>query len=280
MGHFFAFLLETFRGFIAIITIPMVIAVVVGIRNLGGFGMIKQRLYQKDRPSESNKHKSDVFQESSFERNASPRSVKPQQNSWFRQNGKSIYGFDGIHRFKVESLKRSISPFLAVLLLEYIVFLPFLGHIGCIASNWLGTNTGFKIVNIGGDYLILHLILATVYAAVELILHSIGLALQIKEQKVFDILCSMRDYLCKELGKKRGNEAAHFIALIMDVCMDGQDRNEFIKKSKSIRLECNPPGRAFVRYILSLYDARQNTREAVSMTQEGELLLHEIRVCI
>ncbi len=275
-----AFLLETFRGFIALIGIPFAIALFLEIRRIGGLSALEQRLHPKKSPPEYNKDEEDIFQESNFERNVKPRSTRPHRNIWFSQAGKSICGFDEIQRFKIDSMKRSMPPYLAVLLLEYVVFLPFLGHLGCILSNWLQTNVGFGIANIGADYLSLHLTLATLYAAIELVLHSIGLVIRNKEQTVFDILCNMRDYLCEELGKERGSEAAHFIALIMDVYMDSQDRDEFIKQSKNIRLECNPPGRAFVRYILSMFDAKQKTLQAVSMTQEGEALLREIRVCV
>lgn len=280
MTHFFAFLLETFQGFIALIGIPLVIALVAEIHRIGGLGVLKQRLHQKKRPPDFNKPVEDIFQESSFDRNAKPRATRPQRNSWFSQAGKSICGFDGISRFKMDSLKKGIPPYLAVLLLEYVIFLPFLGHIGCIANNWLRARFGFGLANIGANYLALHLTLATLYAAAELILHSVGLIIRVKEQTVFDILCSMRDFLCEKLGKERGDEAARFIALIMDVYMDSQDRSELIKQSRNLRRECYPPGRAFIGYVLSVFDSKQKILQAVSMTEEGEALLREIRVCI
>lgn len=278
MTHFFAFLLETFRGFIALIGIPLVLALIVEIRRIGGLNVLRRR--QKRRVPDSGRPVEDIFQETSFDRNARPRPAQPQRNSWFIQPGKAICGFDEIYRFRINSLKKSMHPYLAVLLLEYVIFLPFLGHIGCIVSNWMQTHIGYGIPHISEDYLMFHLTLATFYAAAEFILHSMGLVIQNKEQKVFNILCSMRDYLCEALGKERGNEAARLIALIMDIYMDSQDRGEFIKRSKRLRDECSPPGRAFIKYILSLFDSRQRTLQAVSMTEEGENLLREIRVCV
>lgn len=280
MTHFFAFLLETFRGFIALIGIPLVVALFVEIRRIGGLSALRQRQHQKRCRPDFNRPAEDIFQETSFDRNAKPRPTRPQYNSWFSQVGKPICGFGEIYRLRMDSLKKSMHPYLAVLLLEYVVCLPFLGHIGCIASNWMQTHTRYGIPHISENYLMLHLALATFYAAVELALHSIGLAIQNKEQKVFDTLCSMRDYLCEELGKERGNEAARFIALIMDIYMDCQDRREFIKRSKSLRDGCSKPGRTLVKYVLFIFDSKQRTLQAVSMTEEGENLLREIRVCV
>lgn len=280
MTYFFAFLLETFRGFIALIGIPLVVALAVEIRRVGGLSALRQRHHQSGPRPDFNKPVEDIFQESSFDRNAKPRPTRPQRNSWFSQTGKPICGFGEIYRLRLDSLKKSMHPYLAVLLLEYVVCIPFLGHIGCIASNWMRTHIGYGIPHISENYLMLHLALATFYATVELVLHIIGLVIQNKEQKVFDILCSMRDYLCEELGKERGNEAAHFIALIMDIYMDSQDRREFVKRSKSLRDGCPQPGRAFIKYVLFLFDARQRALQVVSMTEEGENLLQEIRVCV
>ena len=140
---------------------------------------------------------------------------------------------------------------------------------------------GFGIANIGADYLSLHLTLATLYAAIELVLHSIGLVIRNKEQTVFDILCNMRDYLCEELGKERGDRGgplyrSHHGRLYGQ---PGQRRiYQAVKKisdSNVIRR-----GGLRVRYILSMFDAKQKTLQAVLHDTGREALLREIRVCV
>ena len=67
-----AFLLETFRGFIALIGIPFAIALFLEIRRIGGLSALEQRLHPKKSPPEYNKDEEDIFQESNFERNVKP----------------------------------------------------------------------------------------------------------------------------------------------------------------------------------------------------------------
>ena len=280
MTHIIAFLLETFQGFICLAGIPLIIAIAVEFVRMGGLKGAEQRLKRRQHHSSQASSEEDIFQETDFERSVRPRSIKPHRNEWFSQAGRTVHGFEGIQKFKVDSFKRSIPPYLAVILFEYLLFLPFLGHLGCIASNWLQTHVGFGLPNIGDEYLTMHLSLATLYAAMELVLHTIGLVIRTKEQAVFSILCSMRDYLCGQLGKTRGDEAARFVALIMDVYMDSEDRRDFIRQAKRMQVADEDRGRVLLQYVLSFFDSMQASLHAVSMTQEGEALLKEIRVCV
>ena len=71
-----AFLLETFRGFIALIGIPCAIALFLEIRRIGGLRALEQRLHQKKSSPEYNKAEDDIFQESNFERNVKKSEAK------------------------------------------------------------------------------------------------------------------------------------------------------------------------------------------------------------
>ena len=85
--NYMAFLLETFRGFIALIGIPFAIALFLEIRRIGGLSALEQRLHPKKSPPEYNKDEENIFQESNFERNVKPRSTRP----YLVQPGREVY---------------------------------------------------------------------------------------------------------------------------------------------------------------------------------------------
>jgi hypothetical protein len=284
------FLLDTAKGFMVVAAIPMIIFMVYSVIKVGGFKGVLAKKDELDRTVQerragTKKSKSNGLEDGSYTEDEWARMHKFKPNrlpggKWFCPQSFIACGF---HDISKATKKNSGGYFPAVFWLEVasgFILYPFLGHAACIVlirlmqSGWEPLVSEFVILN--SSFLLWHLTLATTMALAEFILSLIIYILKRMEYSVTTMLSKIREHFCQELGEARGNEAARFLALLMDMYFDKQDiRSVKAMACKQKRMS----GKAFASYLVALYEEKRaipGTRMAIPLTEEGQELYQDI----
>lgn len=271
------FIVETFWG--VAIAVAMILTVYIIYRCVRdrGSGKVMSEFRKTMTPSAKDPTQRDPFSENTTMRVAHPRPSRTCSNRWFCRETPVIRGFEEIYRRRNAS-SEEVHPYLLVFLLEYFLCIPFAGHIVCLIGSIIEARTGIEIPFFSGLYTVSHWGFAIFYAALEVILHIVGLNIQRQESALFSLLFNIKEFLCEKLGETNGEEAARFIALLVDMGLDDAGRIAVINFAIKNQEE-GISGQSAIRYIFGLYEEKKNSADSsriLTMTEDGEKIYNAI----
>lgn len=287
MGVFLSFLLEMTHGFLLIAAIPLVAYVIYSLVKVGGIVGARKQLDTLEQNAKSRRNgelkakpEDGSYADDEWSRTHHIQSSKAMGGKWFRPEPCIIIGFRGLAQAKHKRERELIPSLLRLQIIKGFLLYPFLGHIACILLWWLKGHGGEALANelmtLNPDFLLWHLIAATIISCIELILSIFAYILTQVEASVTAMLSKIRYHLSRELGETRGTEASRFLALMMDMYFDKRDVRSI--KSTAWKRQ-GMTGKDFTAYLIALCEKKQNAPGAVQsipLTEEGRKLYQDI----
>lgn len=284
MGEILRFLIETTKGFMLAASIPLLIYAVYICVKAGGVIGFNDKMSAIDRRRNEvrrTNREDGAYTDDEWRRTHTPQPSKYKGGKWFGPLPVVAQGFHDIVKFSKKAEKISIPVLLRLQIASGAFLYLFVGHASCILLAWAQTHGGRELVSglitLNPSFQQWHLTLATAYAFIELILSVWSYVIELVESAVTVMLTKIRDFLCFELGKERGIEAARFLALLMDVYFDKKDVRTV---KKMAWMQRGLSGREFTMAFVAIYEDKTHSSRIshlIPLTAEGKALYQDIQ---
>lgn len=273
MNELLRFFMETVKGGILGMSIPLLVYAIyahtktrwnVGFQRSGDGGMGRESSDYRD---EGRKHQYEL------------QSPQYKSSKWFGPAPVIAHGLHEITRVGKEAEKLIVPTLLRIKIARGTCLYPFVGHVTCMFFAWAhecgGEDLVEELISLNPAFLQWHLVLATIYALIELTLNIWAYGIILIESAITAMLVKSRDFLCSELGKERGTDASRFLALLIDRHFDKQDIHN-IRKMAYTKNKLS--GRDFTAALVEMCEKKSSeNRCLIPLTPAGIELYQEIR---